>query len=122
MPRYERVTAICCYEKEMTEHYPLFSKDQSLFGTHYAYEYRIHYLTVRRGDCKMHTLIDYRYEKARPYPHDSIDSMIDDILSVLHSNHYSVRKWLDFGKLYYDIIFVDIHNPLHVEHYAVTAG
>ena len=115
MPRYEKVTAICCYEKDMTTRYSLLNEGLSC-------AYRIHYLTVRRGDCKMQTLIDYRYEKVRPYPHDSVDSMIDDILSVLHSNHYSVRKWLDFGKLYYDIIFVDIHNPLHVEHYAVNVG
>lgn len=113
MPRYECVHAVVCYEKDLHVRYPLVD------STELAPVYRIHYLEIDKDNGVHHTLIDYRYEKSLPYPHDSLESMIADILGILHSHHYSLRKWYDFGRLYYDILFVDIHNPLHIEHFAV---
>ena len=112
MSHYQKVTAIICYEKTMGIRYPLLNEGLSCV-------YRMHYLAVRRSDCTLDVLIDYRHEKGRPYAHESIENMVKDALTELYIHRYSVRHWVDFGKLYYDIIFVDIDNPLRVEHFAM---
>ena len=110
MLRTEKVQAVVCYEKTVNQKYPLLNDEM-------AYVYRIHYLEVERCNGRHRTLIDYRYEKELPYPHYSLESMLHDILAVLEIYHYRVQKWQDFGRTYYDILYVDISNPLHIEHF-----
>ena len=52
-------------------------------------------------------------------PYDSFNDMYKAILSILKNNGFQVKYRNAFNLNWYDIQFIDAHNPTHIQTFAI---
>ena len=82
-------------------------------------ENRIYNLSINYKGS--HTrLVQYMLnDKVRPYKHNNFIDMYYSVLSILKSNGYYVDRYIEFNRVFFDIMWIDLDNPTITSKYAL---
>ena len=78
-------------------------------------------LTVITTKGNTITLIDYSYEKAKPFCYNNFQSLYKDVLNILKSNDFYCSYHIEFEAKWYEINWIDLSkSETRVLRYAYT--
>lgn len=103
----KRANCIVVYEE---------GKDKDDFGY-----FRILNLTVITKDGETVPLITYdpdKPDKNNLYKFYSWHHLYEDVLTWLRNNGFYVQSWQNFGRIWYNIQFIDSAEPWDIKHYS----
>lgn len=61
-------------------------------------------------------------ESPEPYKYSDYQDMYTSVLRILHQNNMYVGKYSEFGADWYDIMWIDMENPVHVDKFSYHRG